>query len=108
MGTREGVLARVRNNPQSLLREREVLWRLEPRVTQPIQIVLPFRRGLRPAWMLPWNAGKPAAEGASRWSAVDAGRRSAVTETPSPRYTSSPVLICSLVHGTAATDRGSK
>jgi glycerol-3-phosphate dehydrogenase len=59
---REGVLARVRNNPQSLPPEREVLWRLEPHVTQPIQIVLPFRRGLRPAWMLPWNAGKPAAD----------------------------------------------
>jgi glycerol-3-phosphate dehydrogenase len=34
------------------LREREVLWRLAPHVIQPMRIVLPYRRGLRPAWML--------------------------------------------------------
>ncbi len=34
------------------LREREVLWRLAPHVIRPMRIVLPHRRGLRPAWML--------------------------------------------------------
>jgi glycerol-3-phosphate dehydrogenase len=34
------------------LREREVLWRLAPHVIRPMRIVLPYRRGLRPAWML--------------------------------------------------------
>jgi glycerol-3-phosphate dehydrogenase len=34
------------------LREREVLWRLAPQIIRPMRIVLPYRRGLRPAWML--------------------------------------------------------
>ncbi len=34
------------------LREREVLWRIAPHVIRPMRIVLPYRRGLRPAWML--------------------------------------------------------
>jgi glycerol-3-phosphate dehydrogenase len=34
------------------LREREVLWRLAPHVIRPMRIVLLYRRGLRPAWML--------------------------------------------------------
>jgi glycerol-3-phosphate dehydrogenase len=34
------------------LREREVLWRLAPHVVRPLRLVLPYRRGLRPAWLL--------------------------------------------------------
>jgi glycerol-3-phosphate dehydrogenase len=34
------------------LREREVLWRIAPHVIRPMRIVLPYRRGLRPVWML--------------------------------------------------------
>src|SRR5258707_821884 len=34
------------------LREREVLWRLAPQIIRPMRIVLPYCRGLRPAWML--------------------------------------------------------
>jgi glycerol-3-phosphate dehydrogenase len=34
------------------LAEREVLWRIAPHVIRPLRIVLPHRRGLRPAWML--------------------------------------------------------
>ena len=34
------------------LREREVLWRLAPHVVRPLRFVLPYRRGLRPAWLL--------------------------------------------------------
>ncbi len=34
------------------LREREVLLRIAPHVVQPLRIVLPYCRGLRPAWLL--------------------------------------------------------
>ena len=34
------------------LREREVLLGIAPHVVQPLRIVLPYRRGLRPAWLL--------------------------------------------------------
>jgi glycerol-3-phosphate dehydrogenase len=34
------------------LREREVLWRIAPHVVAPLRFVLPYRRGLRPAWLL--------------------------------------------------------
>jgi len=34
------------------LREREVLLRAAPHIVRPLRIVLPFRRGLRPAWLL--------------------------------------------------------
>jgi glycerol-3-phosphate dehydrogenase len=34
------------------LREREVLWRLAPHVVRPLRFMLPYRRGLRPAWLL--------------------------------------------------------
>src|SRR5215470_14579404 len=34
------------------LREREVLLRIAPHIVQPLRIVLPHRRGLRPAWLL--------------------------------------------------------
>jgi glycerol-3-phosphate dehydrogenase len=34
------------------LREREVLLRIAPHVVRPLQIVLPYCRGLRPAWLL--------------------------------------------------------
>jgi len=34
------------------LREREVLLRIAPRIVRPLRIVLPYRRGLRPAWLL--------------------------------------------------------
>jgi glycerol-3-phosphate dehydrogenase len=34
------------------LREREVLLRIAPHVVQPLRIVLPYRHGLRPAWLL--------------------------------------------------------
>jgi glycerol-3-phosphate dehydrogenase len=34
------------------LREREVLLRIAPHIVQPLRIVLPYRRGLRPAWLL--------------------------------------------------------
>ena len=34
------------------LREREVLWRLAPHIVRPLRFVLPYRRGLRPAWLL--------------------------------------------------------
>jgi glycerol-3-phosphate dehydrogenase len=34
------------------LREREVLWRLAPHVVRPLRFVLPYRRSLRPAWLL--------------------------------------------------------
>jgi glycerol-3-phosphate dehydrogenase len=34
------------------LREREVLMRVAPHIVRPLRIVLPYRRGLRPAWLL--------------------------------------------------------
>ena len=34
------------------LREREVLLRIAPHIVRPLRIVLPCRRGLRPAWLL--------------------------------------------------------
>jgi glycerol-3-phosphate dehydrogenase len=34
------------------LREREVLMRIAPHIVQPLRIVLPYRGGLRPAWLL--------------------------------------------------------
>jgi glycerol-3-phosphate dehydrogenase len=34
------------------LAEREVLLRIAPHVVRPLRIVLPYRRGLRPAWLL--------------------------------------------------------
>src|SRR6266852_8995974 len=34
------------------LRERELLLRIAPHIVQPLRIVLPYRRGLRPAWLL--------------------------------------------------------
>src|SRR6202035_95777 len=34
------------------LREREVLLRIAPQSVRPLRIVLPYRRGLRPAWLL--------------------------------------------------------
>ncbi len=34
------------------LKEREVLWRMAPHLIQPMRFVLPYHRGLRPAWLL--------------------------------------------------------
>jgi glycerol-3-phosphate dehydrogenase len=34
------------------LREREVLWGIAPHIIWPLRFVLPYHRGLRPAWML--------------------------------------------------------
>jgi len=34
------------------LTEREVLWRIAPHIVRPLRFVLPYRAGLRPAWML--------------------------------------------------------
>src|SRR5580698_2242029 len=34
------------------LREREVLWRIAPHIVRPLRFVLPYRPGLRPAWLL--------------------------------------------------------
>ena len=34
------------------LTEREVLWRIAPHVVRPLRFVLPYQKGLRPAWML--------------------------------------------------------
>jgi glycerol-3-phosphate dehydrogenase len=34
------------------LREREVLLRIAPHIVRPLRFVLPFRQGLRPAWLL--------------------------------------------------------
>ena len=34
------------------LREREVLWRIAPHIVAPLRFVLPYRAGLRPAWLL--------------------------------------------------------
>jgi len=34
------------------LTEREVLWRIAPHIVRPLRFVLPYRSGLRPAWML--------------------------------------------------------
>jgi glycerol-3-phosphate dehydrogenase len=34
------------------LRERETLWRIAPHIVQPLRFVLPYRKGLRPAWLL--------------------------------------------------------
>ena len=34
------------------LKEREVLWRLAPHIICPLRLILPYVRGLRPAWML--------------------------------------------------------
>ena len=34
------------------LREREVLWALAPHIVWPLRFVLPYRSGLRPAWLL--------------------------------------------------------
>jgi glycerol-3-phosphate dehydrogenase len=34
------------------LAEREVLWRIAPHVIRPLRFVLPYRQGLRPAWLL--------------------------------------------------------
>jgi glycerol-3-phosphate dehydrogenase len=34
------------------LQEREVLWAIAPHIIHPLRFVLPYRQGLRPAWML--------------------------------------------------------
>jgi glycerol-3-phosphate dehydrogenase len=34
------------------LAEREVLWRMAPHIIWPLRFVLPYHRGLRPAWLL--------------------------------------------------------
>lgn len=34
------------------LREREVLWRMAPHIVRPLRFILPYNKGLRPAWML--------------------------------------------------------
>jgi glycerol-3-phosphate dehydrogenase len=34
------------------LMEREVLWAIAPHIINPLRLVLPYRKGLRPAWML--------------------------------------------------------
>ncbi len=34
------------------LMEREVLWKIAPHIIAPLRLVLPYRKGLRPAWML--------------------------------------------------------
>ncbi len=34
------------------LREREVLWRMAPHIIRALRFVLPYHKGLRPAWML--------------------------------------------------------
>ena len=34
------------------LMEREVLWRIAPHIVRPLRFVLPYHRGLRPAWVL--------------------------------------------------------
>jgi glycerol-3-phosphate dehydrogenase len=34
------------------LSEREVLWSIAPHIIRPLRFVLPYRKGLRPAWML--------------------------------------------------------
>ena len=34
------------------LMEREVLWKIAPHIINPLRLVLPYRKGLRPAWML--------------------------------------------------------
>ena len=34
------------------LREREVLWQIAPHIVRPLRFVLPYRPGLRPAWLL--------------------------------------------------------
>ena len=34
------------------LREREVLWAIAPHIIHPLRFVLPYHRGLRPAWLL--------------------------------------------------------
>ncbi|MCZ2204227.1 glycerol-3-phosphate dehydrogenase [Bartonella sp. A05] len=34
------------------LREREVIWRMAPHIVRPLRFILPYHKGLRPAWML--------------------------------------------------------
>ena len=34
------------------LKEREILWRTAPHIISPLRLILPYVRGLRPAWML--------------------------------------------------------
>lgn len=34
------------------LKEREVLWRIAPHIIRPLRFILPYHKGLRPAWML--------------------------------------------------------
>src|SRR5208283_2048830 len=34
------------------LREREILWANAPHLVRPLRFVLPYQKGLRPAWML--------------------------------------------------------
>jgi len=34
------------------LMEREVIWRIAPHLVQPLKFLLPYHKGLRPAWML--------------------------------------------------------
>ena len=34
------------------LMEREVLWKIAPHIIWPLRFVLPYRQGLRPAWLL--------------------------------------------------------
>ncbi|MEP9354646.1 glycerol-3-phosphate dehydrogenase [Xanthobacter sp. KR7-65] len=34
------------------LTEREVIWRIAPHIVRPLRFVLPYRRGMRPWWML--------------------------------------------------------
>jgi glycerol-3-phosphate dehydrogenase len=37
---------------RSALREREVLWGIAPHIIRPMRFVLPYQKGLRPAWLL--------------------------------------------------------
>ncbi len=34
------------------LREREVLWAMAPHIIEPLRLILPWQKGLRPAWLL--------------------------------------------------------
>lgn len=34
------------------LKEREVLWRIAPHIIHPLRFILPYHKGLRPAWLL--------------------------------------------------------
>jgi glycerol-3-phosphate dehydrogenase len=56
------------------LMEREVLWRMAPHIIWPLRFVLPYHKGLRPAWLL---SARPLFVRSSRRTRAPASHRDA-------------------------------